>query len=91
MTSTDTFADPIVTETGHTKGQLSAAFDALIEEDAHWKDPIGAVIAEDDYGSDAEAVKFFTATKLEITGRQHSRRLVMVKAKGYRAGPAGDH
>ncbi len=65
---------------------LERAFDLVAG--GHWKDPIDAEISPEAYDLTAEAVRFYTATDLEIVGKT-PEGLLRVVAIGYRNGPAG--
>lgn len=73
----------------YSKEEMSAAFDKVEDKD-HWKNPILATIHEDDLEVTAQAVKFYTATSLEVVERKPDG-MILVGAIGYRQGPAGDH
>lgn len=67
---------------------LTAAFE-LVEPTSHWKDAICCFVPEGaDLAVVAEAIIHFTATvpTFEVTGGG-----IVVRAAGYRAGPAGDN
>ncbi len=65
-------------------------FFEMVEDKEHWKNPIDAVIAVTDFQAVADAVEFYTATKLWIA-EDLGNGTYRVVADGYQAGPAGDH
>jgi hypothetical protein len=75
---------------GYTRERLTDAFE-LIKSTTHWKDPIHAVIREDMIDICGAACRFFAATELKIVGKSRVPGFIVVRSKGYRAGPAGDH
>ena len=71
---------------GYTKEQLEAAFDA-VKDQAHWKNPIDAVVEPTMRDVLEHAIPFFTGTPAdfdEVEGRPH---VIRVMAAGYFAGP----
>jgi hypothetical protein len=76
------------------QARLTKVFE-MVEAKTHWKDPIDrtmdAAMFEAAGGEAAfrEAVTHFTATVPKFT--YYPEGVVRVTAKGYRAGPAGDH
>ena len=76
--------------------QLSAAFNR-VKNTADWKGPINwtGILTTAEATLTIEAIEHYTATQARIRylsepgaeGRAH----VQILAKGYRAGPAGDH
>lgn len=74
---------------GHTEAELSCAFDAVAAPD--WRDSIDATLSPSEIaalgGAErvCDAIQFYTGTsgRIGTDGR--------VQARGYRAGPAGDH
>ena len=74
---------------GFAKGDLEQAFDKICEPD--WKDPIWALIDVDDIPVVKAAIQFFTATEPEFqeVDPEEGDGQWIVKAAGYRMGPAG--
>lgn len=70
---------------------LKPAFE-LIEDKAHWKNPIDAWIKVSQFNLCAEACQYFTATELSATGEARRNNAgeteIRVKAAGYYGGPA---
>jgi len=54
-----------------------------------WKEPIEAWIPEEEWDITRDAVIFYTATTPCIVSWLGS--LILIRADGYRRGPAGDH
>jgi hypothetical protein len=64
----------------------------------HWKDPVNAVVTAKQMRAAgvtmqdiADAVDFYTATRARFKLVSSLEPAYVVTAKGYRAGPAGDH
>lgn len=81
---------------GYGQERLEEVFD-LVKNPVHWKDPIDARIdlytwLDKSLTQDLVkyAVEFFTATEATISVSDDGRDFA-ITAKGYRAGPAGDH
>ena len=74
---------------GFTQDELKAAFDKVADP-RDWKNPVNSVVPVDFLAVTMLAVEFFTATKAEIRTVFPSGD-VLIFAKGYRSGPAGDH
>lgn len=78
----------------YSQDELGAAFDRVADP-RDWRAPINAVIAPDRRTITACAIVHFTATKPRFTplGNPGSSapKMLLVRALGYRAGPAGDH
>lgn len=72
----------------YTPEQLSAAFDK-VRNSIHWKDPIHKVIDFKDKEIVSVAISYFTATEAKFVDIGYGK--LIVKADGYRRGPAGDH
>jgi len=90
------------TGTRWTRDELDKAFTAAVRNTAerhgenpderHWKDPIETVVEPRETDVTREAIIFFTATVPTQTELWKDGKLViLLKAIGYRAGPAGDH
>jgi hypothetical protein len=71
---------------GFTETELSAAFD-LVADPCDWRAPVNAVVDSEHWGAVQAAVRFYTAT--EPTYDLTVSRKLLVRAAGYRAGPAG--
>lgn len=73
---------------------LERVFDR-VRPTTHWKDPIDTIVEldADELAMLPYAVEYFTATTPTITPvpNRHGWTLYLVKADGYRRGPAGDH
>lgn len=76
---------------------LKAVFDRVCDP-KDWKAEIYAEIpaSQTAFNLLNEAVEFFTATRLQVVGIDFNRHIsgfpvMVVKADGYRKGPAGDH
>jgi len=76
-----------------TRGELADAFHKVCDcQD--WKAPISAWIFAEDVPLVLAAIEFFTATKgklVESHLTNENRVECLIKADGYRLGPAGDH
>jgi len=84
-----------LTEMNAEHNLLTKAFD-LVKPSTHWKDVISAYVpahalveAGVTIEDVARAVIHFTATEADVNPL--SMGAFFVQAKGYRAGPAGDH
>ena len=86
---------------GFTHGELEKSFD-LVKPETHWKDEIRAYCTSQELPAVLAAIEFFTGTSAgidfvskvdsEFQGRFKKNDLVfIVRAIGYRKGPAGDH
>lgn len=76
--------------TGYRQEQLAVAFDQ-VRNARDWQAPIRATIRADDRSVVEQAVLWFTDTVpvfLPAPGREDR---LLVRASGYRLGPAGDH
>ena len=79
----------VVTSQGFTRGELLAAFNAVVNP-KDVRGPIGAWVTGEMVTITVEAVKFFTATNPTVT-LNLSQMTYLVASEGYRNGPAGDH
>lgn len=72
----------------YSQEKLQAAF-ASVQDKNHWKNPIPRQwINKDEKDLIAEAINHFTATEMEIHSESYGK--LLISAKGYRNGPAGD-
>lgn len=81
-------ADGVIFE-GFTEEELGKAFDRVKEPD--WRDPVWALIDVDDIPLVGAAIRYFTATEpqfQEVDPEEGDGQWI-VKADGYRMGPAG--
>lgn len=72
---------------GFTDAEIKAGFD-LVKPANHWKDPIDAIIDQDQQEIVAVAIAWFTACEAAFTKADNSTK-VRVTAPGYFNGPAG--
>jgi hypothetical protein len=71
-----------------SREELSAAF-SKVQNPNHWKDSIYSIIDAKDKEVVARAIPYFTATEPTFTDIGNGQ--LLVRADGYRRGPAGDH
>ena len=67
----------------------------LVENPTHWKDPIDAVVSEEDLDGVLYAITFFTGTipnfePFKYGNGRVSPNKFRVTSEGYRLGPCGD-
>lgn len=74
---------------GFSLNQLQAAF-SKVQDKKNWKAPVFASVSMDELAITMLAVEFYTATKVEVQQIMGNGN-VLIFAKGYAAGPAGDH
>jgi hypothetical protein len=71
--------------------EMEEAFDAIKDKD-DWKAPISALIPMSEFELYADAVMFFTGTRIRVRGHNpEGQGVLFISSKGYRNGPAGDH
>lgn len=75
--------------TGYRMEQLASAFDR-VRDSRDWKAPIRAVIPVEDRPVVEQAVLWFTETVPTFETDPVEPKRLVVTAKGYRLGPAGD-
>ncbi len=75
--------------TGFRLEQLAGAFDR-VRNPRDWKAPIRAVIRADERLVVEKAVLWFTETTPEFVPASGGSERLVVRALGYRRGPAGD-
>lgn len=80
--------DPVRT-TGYRLDQLAAAFDR-VRNARDWKAPIQAVIKADERPIVEKAVLWFTDTVPVFVQASGEADRLLVRAEGYRLGPAGE-
>ncbi len=70
---------------GHTREELSNAFDA-VKDSKNWKRPIDGIVSRRNFGVTAAAVAFFAGSALEIVDEdwpEGGERMLRVWARGY--------
>lgn len=74
----------------YTQGQLTEAFDR-VKDPEYWKNPIDAVVTEDQKNVTVAAVVYFTATVPDVypIDLGQVNKIFRIKAIGYLLGPAG--
>ena len=75
-------------ETKHLETHLKQAFDMVANKD-DWKAKIDCWIRKRDHALVKEAIKFYTATSMWVTGS--TKTYERIESVGYRSGPCGDH
>ncbi len=75
-------------ETKYSEAHLKQAFDIVKDKD-DWKAKIICWIRKRDHELVKEAIKFYTATSMWITGSTKSYE--RIESIGYRRGPCGDN
>ena len=70
---------------------MELKFRKVTAGNAHWKDPIDAVVMHEELTETLEAIRFYTATEptWEKAPRRNGIAMIRVCSIGYRAGPAG--
>lgn len=75
-----------LTATATQEQNMRTIFDA-VQDEAHWKGPIDAIVKAADAQLAADAVEFFTGTKATVKLIPGPSKLAHIEAVGYWAGP----